>query len=238
MFLLWHPSLTAINLSYTFPILEASATALCGTTGICIYVCACVQTSCFLSRFFAVFWNLCPVQLRFDRGNFRWKLEAELRIQIWYVFSWTFGFVVAFMVLMAQLGQLAHLGGASFLELTWPLRFGTAFGADRTRVSKAYKCETCYRVGQSALCSVLLWVHHCPWDPDQIRYFSSFLRFGFGLSDVDRSAFLPTWTLQVIVFALIRVISALFLKVSCRHTALTFDLKMLWSRMDSNIARM
>ena len=34
MFLLWHPSLTAINLSYTFPILETSATALCGTTGI------------------------------------------------------------------------------------------------------------------------------------------------------------------------------------------------------------
>ena len=32
--LLWHPSLTAINLSYTFPILETSATALCGTTGI------------------------------------------------------------------------------------------------------------------------------------------------------------------------------------------------------------
>jgi len=34
--LLWHPSLTAINLSYTFPILETSATALCGTTGIII----------------------------------------------------------------------------------------------------------------------------------------------------------------------------------------------------------
>ena len=33
MFLLWHPSLTAINFSYTFPILETSATALCGTTG-------------------------------------------------------------------------------------------------------------------------------------------------------------------------------------------------------------
>ena len=33
MFLLWHPSLTAINLAYTFPILETSATALCGTTG-------------------------------------------------------------------------------------------------------------------------------------------------------------------------------------------------------------
>ena len=37
MFLLWHPSLTAINLSYTFPILETSATALCGTTGTIIY---------------------------------------------------------------------------------------------------------------------------------------------------------------------------------------------------------
>ena len=33
MFLLWHPLLTAINVSYTFPILETSATALCGTTG-------------------------------------------------------------------------------------------------------------------------------------------------------------------------------------------------------------
>ena len=38
MFLLWHPSLTAINLSYTFPILETSATALCGTTGNIVYV--------------------------------------------------------------------------------------------------------------------------------------------------------------------------------------------------------
>ena len=38
MFLLWHPSLTAINVSYTFPILETSATALCGTTGRFIYV--------------------------------------------------------------------------------------------------------------------------------------------------------------------------------------------------------
>ena len=37
MLLLWHPSLTAINLSYTFPILETSATASCGTTGICQY---------------------------------------------------------------------------------------------------------------------------------------------------------------------------------------------------------
>ena len=37
MFLLWHLSLTAINLSYTFPTLETSATALCGTTGIYIY---------------------------------------------------------------------------------------------------------------------------------------------------------------------------------------------------------
>ena len=40
MFLLWHPSLTAINLSYTFPILETSTTALCGTTGILyVYIC-------------------------------------------------------------------------------------------------------------------------------------------------------------------------------------------------------
>ena len=38
MFLLWHPSLTAINLSYTFPILETSATALSGTTGNLYYV--------------------------------------------------------------------------------------------------------------------------------------------------------------------------------------------------------
>ena len=34
MFLLWHPWLTATNLSYSFPLLETSATALCGTTGI------------------------------------------------------------------------------------------------------------------------------------------------------------------------------------------------------------
>ena len=38
MFLLCHPSLTAINLSYTFPILETSATALCGTTGMIRYM--------------------------------------------------------------------------------------------------------------------------------------------------------------------------------------------------------
>ena len=37
MFLLWHPSLTAIKLSYTFPILETSATALRGTPGILGY---------------------------------------------------------------------------------------------------------------------------------------------------------------------------------------------------------
>ena len=123
MFLLWHPSLTAINLSYTFLILETSATALCGTTGICIYVCACVQTSCLLSRFFAVFWNLCPVQLRFDRGNFCWKLEAELRIQIWYVFSWTFGFVVAFMVLMAQLGTTCASWRSKFLRIDMTFAF-------------------------------------------------------------------------------------------------------------------
>ena len=41
MFLLWHPSFTAINLSYTFPILETSATALCGTTGIYRQYCRC-----------------------------------------------------------------------------------------------------------------------------------------------------------------------------------------------------
>ena len=51
MFLLWHPSLTAINLSYTFPILETSATALCGTTGnylmYCIHVVLLCCTYCF-----------------------------------------------------------------------------------------------------------------------------------------------------------------------------------------------
>ena len=35
MFLLWHPWLTTTNLSYSFPLLETSATALCGTTGTC-----------------------------------------------------------------------------------------------------------------------------------------------------------------------------------------------------------
>ena len=34
MFLSWHLWFTTTNLSYTFPILETSATALCGTTGI------------------------------------------------------------------------------------------------------------------------------------------------------------------------------------------------------------
>ena len=45
MFLLWHPSLTAINLSYTFPILETSATALCGTIGIsyCPWTKSCIN---------------------------------------------------------------------------------------------------------------------------------------------------------------------------------------------------
>ena len=46
MFLLWHPSLTAINLSYTFPILETSATALCGTTGILFYCFQYPDTQC------------------------------------------------------------------------------------------------------------------------------------------------------------------------------------------------
>ena len=44
MFLLWHPSLTAINLSYTSPILETSATALCGTTGIWLIFLRWVET--------------------------------------------------------------------------------------------------------------------------------------------------------------------------------------------------
>ena len=34
MFLIWHLWFTTTNLSNTFPILETSATALCGTTGI------------------------------------------------------------------------------------------------------------------------------------------------------------------------------------------------------------
>ena len=46
MFLLWHPSLTAINLSYTFPILETSATALCGTTGIFQYKMLVLSAKC------------------------------------------------------------------------------------------------------------------------------------------------------------------------------------------------
>ena len=37
MFLLWHPWLTTTNLSYSFPLLETSATALCGTTGTLCY---------------------------------------------------------------------------------------------------------------------------------------------------------------------------------------------------------
>jgi len=36
VFLLCHPWFTTTNLSYTFPILETSATASCGTTGIVI----------------------------------------------------------------------------------------------------------------------------------------------------------------------------------------------------------
>ena len=36
---LCHPWFTTTNLSYRFPIFETSATALCGTTGIFIYVC-------------------------------------------------------------------------------------------------------------------------------------------------------------------------------------------------------
>ena len=38
MFLLWHPWLTTTNLSYSFPLLETSAAALCGTTGIFTYI--------------------------------------------------------------------------------------------------------------------------------------------------------------------------------------------------------
>ena len=39
MFLLWHPWLTTTNLSYSFPLLETSATASCGTTGKIICTC-------------------------------------------------------------------------------------------------------------------------------------------------------------------------------------------------------
>ena len=39
VFLLCHRWLTTTNLSYRFPILETSATALCGTTGVYIYIC-------------------------------------------------------------------------------------------------------------------------------------------------------------------------------------------------------
>ena len=35
---LCHPWFTTTNLSYRFPIFETSATALCGTTGTCIYI--------------------------------------------------------------------------------------------------------------------------------------------------------------------------------------------------------
>jgi hypothetical protein len=38
---LCHPWFTTANLSYRFPIFETSATALCGTTGICLFVNGC-----------------------------------------------------------------------------------------------------------------------------------------------------------------------------------------------------
>ena len=45
MFSLCHPWFTTTNLSYTFPILETSATASCGSTGIIYFlkVCVCVN---------------------------------------------------------------------------------------------------------------------------------------------------------------------------------------------------
>ena len=68
MFLLWlYLSLTAINLSYTFPILETSATALCGTTGIC-FVCH-LSVAEFGHRLLT-FNHPCVITSFFPRSNF------------------------------------------------------------------------------------------------------------------------------------------------------------------------
>ena len=68
MFLLWHPSLTATNLSYTSPVLETSATALCGTTGI------------HFSRFFLGGWfRICGFLVAFQKlGRFRMSRNKNM----------------------------------------------------------------------------------------------------------------------------------------------------------------
>ena len=49
MFSLCHPWFTTTNFSYTFPILETSATASCGSTGIISRVISATQKSCILA---------------------------------------------------------------------------------------------------------------------------------------------------------------------------------------------
>ncbi len=67
MFLLWHPWLTTTNLSYSFPLLETSATASCGTTGIC--------------------WRPVPCWFRFFSCAFRLQAGQVTQHDKWHAWS-------------------------------------------------------------------------------------------------------------------------------------------------------
>ena len=72
MFLLWHPWLTTTNLSYSFPLLETSATALCGTTGILYTYILHPRTSIWTNNMkFSKFGSSLPQGLFFLGSSFR-----------------------------------------------------------------------------------------------------------------------------------------------------------------------
>lgn len=96
--------------------------------------------------------------------------------------------------------------------------------------AKAYKCKASHRVGQPILCNLLLRLHHGSLTSLYIFNLSrftklrsfwcflmlSFLFFKLLYKKMQWQALCVALPWQVIVFALIRVISALFLKVSWR----------------------
>ena len=61
MFLLWHPWLTTTNLSYSFPLLETSATASCGSTGTTKYYSSTTPYYKVLLRYYSVQQTTPPV---------------------------------------------------------------------------------------------------------------------------------------------------------------------------------
>ena len=94
MFLLWHPSLTAINVSYTFPILETSATALCGTTGTCL-VGITVWLLSHLSNMAAQRRDCLQREVRMITGvkDFRATIHSKITIHHQHVQVWVYPYI-------------------------------------------------------------------------------------------------------------------------------------------------